>query len=252
MKFIEKNLGNIDNCIILPLSDIHVGDPHFNEKKYLKMIEWIKNNPNVFVTLGGDLINNAIVGSVSDIYGEVKTPTQAKKWVVKSLMPIKDRIIGVVQGNHENRSKKLTNWDITEDIAEELEAPYNAEALYINIKLGNYKNNGRVNYTMYLTHGSGGGGTPGGRMNSIYKANKIVLADLYVMGHVHNMGTFPDTIFVPDLRHKRLEQVKRQYVVSGSYTEYGGYSEAFMMAPGKTGCPRIHLSGMKKNFHVSI
>ena len=252
MKFIEKNLGDIDHCNIIPLSDIHVGDSFFNEKKYLKMIKWIENNKDVYVTLGGDLINNAIIGSVSDIYGEVKTPSQAKKWVVNSLMPIKDRILGVVRGNHENRSKKLTDWDITEDIASELDAPYNAESLYINIKLGNYRNRGRVNYTMFLNHGAGGGSTPGGRANSVYKANKIVLADLYVVGHYHNMITFPDTIFVPDLKHRRLEQIKRMYVVSGSYTEYGGYAEDAMFAPGKTGCPRIYLSGTSKNFHVSI
>lgn len=197
MRFVEQDLGNIVKAHIIPLSDLHIGDKFFNEKKYLKMIDWIKNTENIYVTLGGDLINNAIIGSVSDTYGEVKTPTQAKGWCVESLKPIKKRILGVVKGNHENRSKKLADWDITQDIARELEVEYGEESLYLNIKLGNYKNCGRVNYTMYLTHGTGGGGSPGGRANAIYKANKIVLADLYVMGHVHNPGTFPDTIFVP-------------------------------------------------------
>lgn len=252
MKYIECDLGNIDHCHIIPLSDIHVGDTHFNENKYLKMIDWIAKTDNVFVTLGGDLINNAILGSVSDIYGEVKTPTQAKRWVTESLKPIQHKILGMVTGNHERRSKKLTDWDISEDIANELNIPYNADSLYMNIKLGKHNNGGRLNYTMYLTHGSGGGGTPGGRANAIYKANKIVIADIVCMGHVHNIMAFPDTIFVPDVRHSKLVQMKRLYVVSGSYTEYGGYSDAAMMAPGKTGAPRIYLDGKRKNFHCSI
>jgi hypothetical protein len=201
--------------------------------------------------LGGDLVNNAIVGSVSDNYGEIKTPSQAKKWCIELLQPIRNRILGAVKGNHENRSKKAVDYDITEDICSELEIEYANESMLLVYKIGN-NGPGMFNYTNFITHGNGGGSTPGGRANAIYKTSKIVLADIYTMGHVHNMMNYPDTIFIPDIAHKKVLQIKRHYVISGSYMEWQGYAEEKMLPPALTGFPIISLSGKKKDFHVSI
>jgi Icc-related predicted phosphoesterase len=94
MRWVEKNLGNIEQVKILPISDLHIGDKHFNETKFKKLVSKVKSEPNTYITLGGDLVNNAIIGSVSDTYGEIKTPSQAKKWCIELLEPIRKKILG--------------------------------------------------------------------------------------------------------------------------------------------------------------
>ncbi len=252
MRYIEKDLGNRDFAYIIPISDLHIGDVYFNEEKFIKLRDWVKEQENAFVILLGDILNCATKNSISDVYSELKNPQQAKKYAFNLLKPIKDRILGMVSGNHEKRIWRESGNDISEDLSMLLECDYDREGLFFNIKLGNYKNNGRVNYTVYCTHGTGAGRTAGAKANMLKRASEIVLADIYITGHIHHMQSFADYYFVPDVRHKRIDKVKRLYVSSASFLEWGGYAEEKMLPPSKTGCPRIRLDGIKKDFHVSI
>ena len=71
MKAVSVDLSENIHCLeIHPFADLHIGDRNCNLKLIKERIELVKNNPNAFIVLNGDIINNATKSSVSDTYGE--------------------------------------------------------------------------------------------------------------------------------------------------------------------------------------
>lgn len=259
MRYITKDMGNIDYAYLIPISDLHIGDPHFHHRKFMDLRDWIWQQPNTFVVLVGDIMNCATKRSKSDIYGESMNPTEAKNYAAEMLEPIKDKILGAVWGNHERRIYNESGFDVMEGLADKLHIDYAREGLLLDLKFSPYgegetRKRGRLNYTCYVTHGNGGGATPGGKINALHKLRKIVLADVYICGHVHGMGSYKDSYFVPNTRAGKIEQITQTYALSSAFLQWGGYSEDMILTPSKLGTSRIRLDGRtrKKDVHVSI
>ena len=65
MKTIKHNLGDFKEVRILPLADLHLGDPHSDFKRIQDYLSFIKGNDNVFCILNGDLMDAAILANAS-------------------------------------------------------------------------------------------------------------------------------------------------------------------------------------------
>jgi predicted phosphodiesterase len=243
-----------DCCYLIPVSDLHIGDKHFNEDKFRRYLDWILSVDNTRVILAGDILNTAIAGSVSDTYEETLTPQQQLKYATLLLSPLKGKIIGACSGNHEHRLSKVAGIDITETLVNSIDndIPYDKEGLFLKIRLGEKHNRKQAVYSVYCTHGFGGGKKPGGKANNLQSLSGIVLADVYIMAHVHQMMTFQDIVFVPDMYNNNIMEMKRTYASSSSFVSWGGYSQRLGFSPSKLGTPRIRLDGKKKDVHVSI
>ena len=254
MRFITKELGNLEYAYILPIGDMHLGDPHFAKKKFLDLRDWILAKPNCYVVLVGDILNCATRSSKSDIYAENMNPNQAKNYAVELLTPIKDRIIASCGGNHEERIYRESGFDVGESLANELGMPYDKDGIMVNVKFDPNPNlrKGKINYTVYVNHGFGGGATKGAKINAVNKLSSIILADLYLAGHVHFATVYKDSFFIPDTRNGKIDKVTRTFVSAGSFLDYGGYAERMGLPPAKLGTPRIRIDGRKKDLHVSI
>lgn len=101
---IKVKLKNIDNNLKLyVLSDIHLGAPEVDLDKVKQVINFIKNTPECYCILLGDILNTALKNSKSDIYSETMSISSAQKLATELLTPIKDKIIAMTPGNHENR-----------------------------------------------------------------------------------------------------------------------------------------------------
>lgn len=241
MNFITRDLGDNEDIYIIPLSDVHIGEKGFNEKLLDEVIDKVKTNDNFYMLLIGDLINNATKLSKSDVYHETMTPHEQVNLIVEKLTPIKHKILGSVSGNHEDRTSRDSGIDLSQVIAKFLEIPYDNSSLVYQIKHGTF-GSGKNNYILYTTHGFGGGGTKGAKANRLQNLSNMCIADLYIMGHYHDIITFSDSIYVPDTRHDRVVLKRRQYLITGSCVEYGGYAEKMLLRPGKTGYPLVHLN----------
>lgn len=241
IKFITRDLGSNEEIFIIPLSDVHIGEKGFNEKILNDIIEDVTTIDNLYVVLIGDLINNATKNSKSDVYQEIMTPHEQVNYIVEKLKPIKHKILGSVSGNHEDRTSRDSGVDLSNVIADFLGIPYDSASLVYQIKHGTF-GSGKNNYVIYTTHGFGGGGTKGAKANKLQKLSDICLADLYIMGHLHDIITFSDSVYVPDTRHDRMILKTRQYLITGSCLEYGGYAEKMGLRPGKAGYPLVKLS----------
>ena len=101
---------------IIPISDVHIGSLECNETAWKNFCTQIQQEPDTYIVLVGDLVNNGVRNSVSNPFDETLRPRDQKYRMIEYLTPIKNKIIAAVSGNHEYRTKKDSDGDITYDI----------------------------------------------------------------------------------------------------------------------------------------
>ena len=249
MKVIKRDLGEQYKSIkVLALSDFHIGDSLSNLKLIKQVLQEVKDSDNIFIILNGDLINNATKNSVSDVYSEKLTPMEQIIKLCDLLEPIKDRILVIHPGNHENRTLKEDGLDIIRIVAKQLgiEDRFSDGWWYLYLSLGLGQKGRPVMYTITGVHGYGGGRKSGGKINNLVEMSDKVIADVYVMGHTHTPIMTRNTVFTPDYQHRTLVKKDKYYLMTNSFLEYGGYGEMLGYTPSTTEHQEMILDGTKK------
>ena len=249
MKVIKRDLGEQFKRIkLLCLSDFHIGDELCNLKLIKDVLSEIKDSPNTFIILNGDLMNNSTKSSVGDVYSEQMTPTEQILYLCDLLEPIKDRILCIATGNHEQRTQKNDGVDIIRLVSKQLgiEDRYSNGWWYIYLTLGMGNKHRPIMYTITGIHGYGGGRKNGGKINNLVEMSDKVIADIYVMGHTHTPIMTRNSIYVPDYQHRSLVKKDKYYLMTNSFLEYGGYGERYGFTPSTTEHQEIELDGTKK------
>lgn len=249
-------LKNVKQIELVVLADIHIGDPMFNKKEFLKARDYIKNTENCFCILNGDLINNATKNSVSDIYCEELKPMEQINTLLDYLEPIKNKILAATGGNHELRSYKESGIDITAIVMKQLGIldRYAEESYYIFLYFGD-KYGGRTApmcYTIYGTHGGSGGCTSGAKMNKLIKMADICYADLFIMSHLHQAMATTLDFMIPDYGNKCVLQKTMKFLMSNSFLDYGGYGERAGYRPNSSDFKKATLSGTERIIKIEI
>ena len=215
MKELIINLGTKTNKIqIVPLGDLHVGDE--------------------FCDLDG-------IKAVINSYRETLTMEQEQELLIELLTPIKDKILMMTQGNHEYRTNLLVGIDPLRYVARCLglveKGRYTDNSYLLTLQFG--KRNGTDKctntYTIFGTHGVGGGRRIGSSANVLEDMSHIIPnADLYIHSHTHNIVNFTDCVFIYNTNNKKLEKHKRTFVNTNSFVDYGGYAERKCYKPSDT------------------
>lgn len=259
MKIIKRDLEkNIDKLIIIPISDVHIGDKTANLKAFKEALERIKNEPNTYTILNGDLCNIALKNSKSDVYSDELTPMEQVLRILNFLEPIKDKILVMSNGNHEDRITKDTSIDVLYLVAKQLhlEQIYSPSWWYLYLSFGHNAAKGDKRpmlYTLTGYHGSGSAQTTGAKANKVKKMSQVVLADCYIMSHVHEPITTKGVIFAPDYQHKTIVKKEMYYCISNAFVEYqNSYAEKMGLIPSNNGISEIELDGTKKQIRLIL
>lgn len=214
---------------LVVLGDLHLGDGLCDLQLIKMAVNYIKDTPDCYAIVNGDIMNNAIPGSKSDQIGEVLTMEEQQDLAVELLFPIKEKIIMFAPGNHENRSYRLTGINPLRYVAKVLGLTdrYASEAYIIDIKT-RYKgeNKQASHYKIYGMHGAYGGGRKvGSAANALQEMSAVVAnANLYVRSHTHNHISFNDDVYMLSDRGN-LVRVRRTYYNANAFLKYGGYAE---------------------------
>ncbi len=257
MKIIKKELSSeLEYVNIYPLADLHIGSKHFKRKRLEQDLETIRNDRNGYIILNGDLINNALKNSVSDIYEETMNPESQIELLVELFTPLKDRIIGVCGGNHEVRTYKATGVSILKNFCYRLgliDVYTNVSNLtFLSFGKSRGRDNVKHNFVIYNSHGSGGGKLIGSKANRVHNlANIVPNADLYIHSHTHAPITFKDSYVQADSRNKGMSIQNRLYVNTNAYEGFGGYGEVIGLAPSNHDMIKIKLSYDKRNKYLN-
>lgn len=227
---------------VYPIADVHLGAAEHMTEAFEKWIDWIRSQPNAYVILGGDLINNGTRTSVTNVFEETMRPASQKRLMTELLRPIRERILCYVPGNHEARSGKDADDDPAYDIMAklDLEELYRPNLAILKLQLG--KDDHSVNsterpaYTFAIHHGAGGGMLTGGAVNRAERFAYVFDGiDALILGHTHKrFDTTPVKIKV-DPRNERVTAVPYMVVSSGSWMAYGGYAVRKQLLPAASG-----------------
>lgn len=242
---------------IFPVADLHVGAPEFQESKFLQLLNYVKEKENVFLILLGDLCNNATKSSVSNVYEETMPPQEQKKKLIEYLSPVANKILAMVAGNHEYRSKKEVGADILEDVAMllGLEGKYSPDGVVLKVKFGRFKHQSdkKIAYNFYITHGASTSLRPGGALNRAELLQlEVENVDVYIVGHAHKQIVHPTQSLFFDDKNNVLIPEDKYVILTGSWTKWSSYAERKGYRPQKLGCPRILLDGYFKSIKVEI
>lgn len=252
---LSEDLAGID---IMPIADWHWSDPNSNHDRILEDVAFIHDHPNVYTVLHGDILDCAIASSIGDTYSSLVTPMEELRICTEIFEPIKDRILCLTEGNHEMRHYKTNGIRMTEVMARQLGLyeRYSPTTALLFVRLGRYggkRHFQKVQYTVFVSHGSGGGGRKeGGKIQRLADLSSIVDCDCYIVGHTHLPAIFKDSCVRPDTRNNSLAYCPRLYVNVSAKLNYGGYGEFGGYKVPCLDTPVIHLSGEKKEARATV
>ena len=221
-----------DKLVIAPLFDVHYGHSTHNFEKFMSYIRWIKETPNVYAILGGDMMENALDDGRGMSYDQSENPQTQLNRLTEILSTIAHKILVSVPGNHEQRTKKHTGIDVAQVLAERLKVPYFNGPVTMSILANTYK------WTFYVFHGYGNSQTKGGKMNIASRPkNWTGLVHFFVSGHTHDCIAESETAIMEDPINCRIMLVKQWTVVASAFLGwYGSYAyEAGYKPPAQGG-----------------
>ena len=246
-----------EDITIYPIADVHLGSQECMEQEFIKFINMVEDTPNVYLILGGDLIDNGVRNGLTNVFRATMPPSQQKREMANILAPIRDKILCAVSGNHERRSGKDVDDDPTYDILCKLdkEEIYRENMAFMKLQFGSIEGTGLKNptYTIVVTHGAGGGQLTGGAVNRAERMGYAVDgADCFVLGHTHKpFLTNPGKIVID--KANNIVSVKPFKVINmTSWLKTSDYALQKMMLPTTHSIQTLTLRGNKKEMVVSM
>ena len=174
--------------------------------------------------------------------------------------PIAGKCLGLAYGNHEasyqtaNDQDGLHGWLCTELGAANLGYSALLDIVFVRmgkgapvLHRGNPKRHGdRNGFRVYVHHGAGAAGTPGGKLNRLVQFMDSFDADVYMIGHVHDRVGKRITRLGADASCRKIVERERVGVVAGSYLKtYAqgatGYGERKGYRPTSLGPALVHI-----------
>lgn len=236
---------------LYPISDVHWGAAECMEKEFKQYLKAIENDPYSAVVLAGDILNNGIKSSKTDVYREKYRPDIQKEMISELLFPIREKIIGGVAGNHEYRTVKEASQDVMKDIFNNIgrAEAYEPDAVFLKISVGEKKNKKPATYMLYISHGCGGGaalGTGISRQDAYQMTIEGV--DISITGHVHKPTKTPSARLIFDSRNNNIVRSNTLIYICTAWLEYSGYPVRAQMKATAHLPQTIRLSGTEKKW----
>ena len=250
---IHKLSRELQQIKIYPVADLHVGAEEFLAKAWEAFRKKLLSEPDSYIGIDGDMVNNAIKSSVSNVYAETMRPREQKRWLADQLAPVRDKILFAIPGNHEYRSDKEVDDNPLYDVCCKLDIEhlYRENAAFVKISLGNKANGKPVVYTLCAMHGSGGGIYTGATVNRSERFSQYIDGlDIMMTGHTHKGVVSKPKKLVIDPYNNQVTFRDVAVVGCTSWLEYGGYALKQMLQPASNDPQTLVLDGTKK--HVEI
>lgn len=248
-----------DTIDIVVLGDLHLGDKSFTKESARKLnraIDYVRDNKNAYLFLNGDILNTATRQSKTTPFGQDMDLKDQIGYAVSTFLPVKDKILGATTGNHECRIEDFAGLNPTTVLCYELGTPYMGYTGVLVIKLGRKssktKNSScRSLYTITLAHTTGGGNTPGSKINRVelMRQTTVTNSDVYCANHNHMLGAVPVLSYEVSVNKAIITKREQWLVDCGSLLDWeDAYPEAKQLKPALLGFPviRLHKAHEKK------
>jgi len=271
-----------DRFRIWNLSDLHIQSRACAEDRIVEDIQAIKDDPYSFWLGGGDYAD--FIG-----YSDKRfDPDSVAPWVsvkdlgrlgqagmerVRDLFdPIKDKCLGLLQGNHEKRyelkteNEGLHGWLCTElgvpnldycalfDVVFVRKEGKDAPRLFTQLPPNVAR---ATSFRIFAHHGAGFAQTPGGKLNKLIQFMQSFDADIYFCGHVHDQIARSEPTIGANCACNKIQQHRKVGAVSGSYLKTYAqgvctYGEQRAYRPTTLGAAVIEICPETKEVHATV
>lgn len=215
-------------CAIAFLSDTHFGGAGTDYESAKRDAEIIQRTPGMYAIFHGDGMDNWVVGKLQRLQREQAMPFTAEVHLFASwLNTLRDRLIVVVPGNHDNWTTMISGVDMVRDALRSTTVLYDPNQVVFTLALGNHV--GAPERRIVIRHKW--------RFGSIFNPTHGIEVgwdrgdidyDIAVGGHTH-IGT----VCRPFWRHHK----KRFAVLTGTYKILDRFGdEVGFASPNDRGC----------------
>ena len=242
---------------IYPVYDLHIGAAECMVDEWEAFLAQVAKEDDARLIIGGDMLNNGIKSSATNVYEETMRPREQKQKLTEYLKTVADKILCGVCGNHEYRSCKETDDDPLYDVfcKLDIEDKYRQNGAFVKLRFGDKAADGLKNPTYMLAalHGAGGGMYIGSSANRGERFGAVIDGlDCLITGHTHKPLTFPVAKLVFDSRNERVTQKDFRVIAATSWMRYGGYGMRRMMLPTAHKVSVLTLCGTAKRMTVTM
>ena len=247
-----------EDITIYPIGDVHLGSPECMEQEFITFINRVKDEPNSYLLLLGDLCDLGLKNALTDVYRATMPPSQQKREMANILAPVAHKVLAAVSGNHEYRGVKEADNDVTRDVLAKIdrEDVYRENIAFVKLQFGDRSLRGmsRPAYTLGICHGNGGGAMMSGALLRGEKFGMCLSGDVdgLVYGHTHKNITAVNAKLHVDARNNFVTLKPFHIINSTSWLEYGGYAARKMLMPSIHNIQRITLCGDHKEMLVTM
>ncbi len=243
-RVILKDLSQFSIVYLVPLADLHEGSRDADHEVSDGYIKWIAEHDNAYTLLNGDMMNCAWKDSTPELFEDLITPDRAYENLRARLMPIKDKILMITRGGHEESIFRKVGHDYMAQLAHDLgDLPYKPDGGMVGIRLGCSGSSHFIFYG-YATHGWGGARTIGAKVKKVEELAWAIDADFYVLSHDHTQNIHRFQVLAPPRRttagRPQYMTVQRKVLVNtGGFIEYSGYARRKGYVPSDLRCHRL-------------
>lgn len=261
VEYRKKFRSRADKFTLYPIGDIHCGTIHCAEGKIKAAVKSIADDPFAMWIGMGDYADCIVphdkrwdVDVVAEWVEKSNVAESQRQWLVKLFKPIADKCVGLLSGNHEESIRLYNSQDIHLDLCRDLDVKNLGYSCFVRFMFERGKGNVHQ-FIGVFQHGSGGAQTEGGKIMRLKKFMDSFDADIYGMGHLHDIKTnVIAELYLDDGNH--IKQRVRVGAITGSwmrsYSEgmRANYAERKGYTPTVLGCPHYVITPDKRQLKV--
>jgi len=219
---------------LFPLSDLHLGSAQCDLEFFDYWRKTFENAPdNKAIFLLGDLLE--FPKASLDAYSTVMTTHDALEGIIELLEPYKEYIKWCVSGNHEIRTMREHNFDVTKTIASRLGAKYSRNDFFEKVVEDDRE------FVIYAKHGTKTSKNQNLAMNNFIRDMADIDANLCMQGHNHFCS------FDSNYRRGYDDGDRRYYAFTGHFLKYDGYARDKGLPLSQPSFLRLTVD---KNLHI--
>jgi hypothetical protein len=262
----------LDTIKLSFIGDIHWGAAQCNKKLLKACVRMIADDPTHWWLGMGDYVDAICPDDKRQDFRSLDPETKLKELndlpkkqireIVSELEPIKERCLGLLTGNHEEKIATKYYTDIHSDLCLHLGVKNLGYSAFVNLKFPRLRKDKTESVLICAHHGFGGGRKKGSKVNRIEDfAASFPYCDIYAMGHVHETISFVSTVLKYEPISQKIISKPRAFVVSGTFLEtytkdFSGYGERMMYPPTSLGISTIIIkphaeSGKQISLHTA-
>ena len=238
-----------DKLVLTLISDEHIGSRYYDENLHKEILEDCYENKSPIILLG-DEVETATRDSVgAGVYEQDEILEKQLDHFYHLYQPLADEglILGIHPGNHEQRIYNSSGLNLTKVMAKQLGIKY------LGWGKMHYFRVGKQGYTLYTTHGASGARMPHTKIKGVLDLANLVEAEIYAMGHLHQLSHHIRNYYTPNLKNKKVDEAQKHFLLTGSYlSHWGSYGHMKSYEPMRKGSPKIKLHGDKHMIRVSL